>query len=229
MQVVDHFRVHFTEGLWKPGDTLPSLEVLQAELGVARVTLRDAVRVLSDEGLLLAERGKGTIVTEKARGHRPLKLETNFTRFTNALRLDLPDLTNITEADTTPTIAPSEGAAASAYKSLRRVHLRDGLRYCAIDLAIDQTVFQLAPDRFRKELALPVLTDIAADRLASARQKVRFGKCDTQTSQLLEYPTGEPVAFIRRVICDAEGVVVYCADVTYRADILEIDMDFFSG
>ncbi|WDR03901.1 winged helix-turn-helix domain-containing protein [Devosia algicola] len=91
MQVVDHFRQYLRAGVWAPNELLPSLDQLTHELGVARVTIRDAIKILADEGLLIAARGRGTIVTEKAKGHRPLKLETDLNRLSASLKHDKPE------------------------------------------------------------------------------------------------------------------------------------------
>ena len=41
---------------------LPSIEKLMEEFSVARVTVRQAVRLLSDEGLVSPHRGRGTSI-----------------------------------------------------------------------------------------------------------------------------------------------------------------------
>ena len=45
-----------------PGDKLPNEMELSQELGISRITLREAVRVLCTRGLLEVRRGKGTFV-----------------------------------------------------------------------------------------------------------------------------------------------------------------------
>ena len=49
-----------------PGDKLPNENELSNELGVSRATLREAIRILVNDGLLTVYRGKGTFVGEKA-------------------------------------------------------------------------------------------------------------------------------------------------------------------
>ncbi|MFH1081453.1 MAG: GntR family transcriptional regulator [Pseudomonadota bacterium] len=55
-------------GELKPGDQLPSEYELAKNLGVSRMTLREALRALEEEGLLARKQGVGTFV--KARSHR---------------------------------------------------------------------------------------------------------------------------------------------------------------
>ena len=64
------------EHLFAPGEKLPNEEALSKELGVSRVTLREAIRVLGVQGLVETKRGIGTFVTtnEKVFGSSLSKL-----------------------------------------------------------------------------------------------------------------------------------------------------------
>ena len=46
----------------KPGDKLPNELELAQQLGVSRATLREAIRILSAQGVLEVQRGKGTFI-----------------------------------------------------------------------------------------------------------------------------------------------------------------------
>lgn len=51
------------ENRFSPGDKLPNENDLAQELGVSRSTLREAVKILTTNGVLEIRRGKGTFVT----------------------------------------------------------------------------------------------------------------------------------------------------------------------
>ena len=53
------------ENRFSVGDKLPNENDLAAELGVSRSTLREAVKILTTNGILEIKRGKGTFVTSK--------------------------------------------------------------------------------------------------------------------------------------------------------------------
>ncbi|MUL82534.1 MULTISPECIES: FadR/GntR family transcriptional regulator [unclassified Mycolicibacterium] len=57
--VVDRIRRAVTLGVLLPGDRLPSERTLAEGMQVSRVTVREALRVLQGEGLLLTKRGSG--------------------------------------------------------------------------------------------------------------------------------------------------------------------------
>src|SRR5688572_28988734 len=50
----------------RPGGRLPSVRVLARQLGVAPLTVWNAVKALSNEGILSSNGGRGTFVTEDA-------------------------------------------------------------------------------------------------------------------------------------------------------------------
>lgn len=51
------------EGNYRPGEALPSQRDLSASYGVTLMTLRQALRLLSDEGLVVQQPGRGTFVS----------------------------------------------------------------------------------------------------------------------------------------------------------------------
>jgi GntR family transcriptional regulator len=51
------------EGEFEPGDQLPSETELASQIGISRATLREALRLLEDEGIIVRRQGVGTFVT----------------------------------------------------------------------------------------------------------------------------------------------------------------------
>lgn len=61
-QIADHLRAAIGQGRLAEGEQLPSEAQLMAHYGVARMTARNALRLLQDEGLITAEHGRGVYV-----------------------------------------------------------------------------------------------------------------------------------------------------------------------
>lgn len=53
------------EQVYQFGEKLPNENELSEKLGISRTTLREAIRILVSEGLLIVRRGKGTFVAEQ--------------------------------------------------------------------------------------------------------------------------------------------------------------------
>src|SRR5262244_4602360 len=61
-QIADHLRAAIAQGRLSAGDQLPSEAQMMTHYGVARMTARNALRLLQDEGLITAEHGRGVYV-----------------------------------------------------------------------------------------------------------------------------------------------------------------------
>ena len=225
-QVAEIFRQRIADGEWRQGEKLPSLDALITELGVARVTVREAIKLLRDDGLLKPERGRGTTVTAGIKARKPLRVETAIADLLDLYRNDKPEVAAIEDGPRRLGIAIEQGQLADFYQHLKRAHYRGGVRYCIISLYISQAIFKRAEKRFRTELALPVLFALPDIRIERAWQRVRIEKCDAETALELEYPLGDPIARIRRYLVDKEGELIYFADVRYRGDCIHFEMDF---
>lgn len=224
-QLAGLLRGRLARGQWRPGDRLPTLEDLMREFDVARVTVRQAVELLAREGLLSAQRGRGTFVTASPPRPRGLRLETTLKDLAEVYRHDRPQLTLIEEAAATPALEPGDGNPAARYRFMRRVHSREGAPYCVISIYLDDRVFRMAPARFRRETVIPVLLDLPRVKIARARQTLTVSSADVEVAGLVGIPVNAPVAEVRRVCVDPAGTVIYLGLVTYRGDFMRLEMD----
>ena len=224
-QLADLLRQRIARGVWTTGDRLPSLEELVREFDVARVTVRRAVETLARDGVLSPQPGRGTFVTAVPAQDRRLKLETSLRALADVYRNDKPKLTLIEEASAMAPLQAGEGQPAPRYHFMRRVHSTGDEAYCVISLYLDDRVFRMAPSRFRKETAIPVLLELPKVKIAKACQTVTISTADVEIAEHLGVPLYAPVALVRRIFSDAQGSVLYLAEVTYRGDCIRFEMD----
>lgn len=204
---------------------LPPIDALMEEFSVARITVRQAIGLLREEGLVSPERGRGTLVHKLPEEHRQLRVHTTLSGLVEMYRYDLPVLTNLEETQTSPDLLDGDGKSAGHYVHMRRVHARDQSRYCVISLYIAESIFLKAADAFRTKAALPVLCELPGIEVGRARQTMRIAKADAEIASLLGLPVGDPTAEVRRVLCAPDDTVIYVADVIYRGDYIHLDMD----
>ncbi len=76
-QIVDYVREKICSGEYKPGQLLPSEAGFCEEFGVSRITVRNAIQLLVDEGLVTKHHGKGSFVTDRA-DHRSREMFHTF-------------------------------------------------------------------------------------------------------------------------------------------------------
>lgn len=65
LQVIDHIKQDIEQGKYKEKEKLPSEFDLAKSLGVSRATLREALRVLEEENVIVRRHGVGTFVNTK--------------------------------------------------------------------------------------------------------------------------------------------------------------------
>ena len=65
IRIHNHIKEEIEDGKWQVGDRIPAERDLAEEFGVSRMTLRQAVQTLVDEGILERRVGAGTFVARK--------------------------------------------------------------------------------------------------------------------------------------------------------------------
>src|SRR6185437_5034196 len=66
IQVASVMRRRIETNQWMPGQKISTLVELEREFEVARVTIRQAIDILRQEGLLHSQQGRGTFVADKS-------------------------------------------------------------------------------------------------------------------------------------------------------------------
>ncbi|MBL0388448.1 GntR family transcriptional regulator [Tumebacillus sp. ITR2] len=66
MLVIDRVKELMSQGEWSPGTRLPSEFELAKLFGVSRATLREALRVLEEEGVVVRRHGVGTFLADRS-------------------------------------------------------------------------------------------------------------------------------------------------------------------
>ncbi|MGE0313154.1 MAG: GntR family transcriptional regulator [Lautropia sp.] len=225
VQLADVMRERIVKGVWPIDVRIPTLPALATEFGVAAITVRQAVQLLKNEGLLSPEQGRGTFVRRKPETHPRMKVETSLRRLAELYRELAPRVVPLAEGAATPRLDADDGVAAPAYRFLRRVHASERQFTSVISAYLDERVFAQAPDRFRSELIIPVLMDLASVRIGSARQILTIASAGSESANALGVSLHAPVAELRRVVCDPDGTVIYLGELTYRGDFIRVEMD----
>lgn len=227
-QVADVVRQRIVKGIWDIGTQIPSLTELAAEFDVALITVRQAVALLAQEGLVRAQRGRGTHVVGRPPVHPRIRIETSLASLAEVYRANPPGLRLLEEGESMPVLHPDEGRPAARYHYIRRVHVSQRLANSVISLWLDDGIFRLSPRRFRKELIIPALLDLAGDRIAQATQTLTVSTAGPEVAQALAISENAPVAEVRRVVCDHAGTVLYVCDIVYRSDYVKLEVNLLA-
>jgi GntR family transcriptional regulator len=84
LQIHDQLKAEIAKGVWKVGDRLPPERELSVKFGVSRMTLRQAIQTLADEGIIERKIGSGTYVARK-KVQEKMSGTTSFTEIMESL------------------------------------------------------------------------------------------------------------------------------------------------
>lgn len=228
IQVASVMRRRIETKQWQPGEKIPTLVELEREFQVARVTVRQAVDILREEGLLRSQQGRGTFAAEKSVDRHWFKLATTWDVLVETIKHNVVKRIKVDNAPQLPTLRDGEGEPADSYVFLRSVQHKDAKPYGIVNLYLANTLYKRAPDVFRQQPALPVIADWKDINIQHAHQTVVIGSADPTTSDLLQIALGAPTAECRCVLIDRENVAIYVADITYRSDAIQLHIDLLA-
>lgn len=218
-EVAEVLRHQIMSGDLPPGARLPALRELTEELGVARMTVVQAMNTLEDEGLIEKFAGRGTFVRE-------VELPDRHTLHMKAELSQIHAMVEQLEVSVQKGDATLEvGEDGRFYRCMRRIHARDGAPFCQVDIRLLNDIFELAQDRFMQEIVVTVLKDIGVT-VAKASQKITIAYADFSLAQSLGVKVNSAVFRVRRNFADKDGRLIYSADLIYPGDQLELEIDF---
>lgn len=224
VQVASALRRRIQEGHWRVGDKIATLEELENEYSVARVTVRQAIELLQDEGLLKSHQGKGTFVMRLLDNDRWLHLATDWESLIDSIRANVPHFLDV-DAPQEPNIDLEDGRAADAYVFFRSVQLRGSEPYALASVYVAKHIHDRDPAAFRKRVALAVVSEMKGLKISRAHQNLCIGAADIETAIHLKLPLNAPTAEAHCVVTDADGVVIYSGDIVYRGDRVKLNIE----
>ncbi len=194
LQVASVMRQRINSGYWAEGEQISTLEELEEEFSLARVTIRQAIELLRAEGLLQAQQGRGTFVSGRPVNNRWLNLATDFDSLVESIRNNVLKRVFIQRDAEPPVLIPGEGNPANAYTFFRSVQFNSGKPFSVVNLHLDQRLFLRDSKRFTRSAALPKIVEMEDVVITHAYQRFTIGVADPETADLLEIGLGEPTA-----------------------------------
>ncbi|MCU0886975.1 MAG: GntR family transcriptional regulator [Rubritepida sp.] len=230
LQVADVLRRRLREGAWPVGAMLPTETDLCADFAVSRHTVREALRLLAEDGLVARRQGSGTTVLSPTPPERFVQDISSMSEL-----LQYPEETRLTvlrarefsaDADAARRLDCAEGERWLRVEAIRRTRVTSA-PLCSTTLtirpehaaALDDVgvqpgpVYALIERRFGVSAAA-IEVDIEAINITAAQ------------ADMLEVEPGAPALLIRRRYRDAKGRVFELSEsahpaprFTYRATL----------
>jgi GntR family transcriptional regulator len=229
LQVASVMRQRINSARWVEGERISTLEELEEEFGVARVTIRQAIELLRVEGLLRAQQGRGTFVSGRPPNNRWFNLATDFDSLLESIRNNVLKHVFIQRDTEPPELVPGEGKPAKAYTFLRSVQFNSGKPFSVVNLHLDQELFLRDSKQFTRSAALPKIVEMEDVVITHAYQTFTIGVADPEIADLLEIGLGEPTADCHLTVIDDKGVAIYVADIHYLKNCFVLRNDLLKG
>jgi GntR family transcriptional regulator len=225
VQLATLFRGRIRSGDWSLNAQIPTVDDLSAQYAVARATIRQALGLLEDEGLISRQRAKGTFVTHRPQSKLWCEVSSDLSGLLRAREGAVIELLSEERQVQARSAFEPSGKLAPAYRHLRRRHWRDTQPYLLADVYIDENLCARIPRAaFKSKPALQLISDIPGTKIVEACQTLTIGQADVATASLLQVPLNAPVAFVHRWAADKSGRVVLIADGIYRGDVVRLDV-----
>ena len=201
-----------------PHDPLPSERALMTTYGVSRMTVRRALGLLVEEGLVYRRRGSGTYVADPAMISKTLSL-TSFSEDVRERGMTPGALTQQVrrlpaEADVAADLGLSPGADVV---HLERVRTADGIPLCIEDVWL---AGDLVPEDFASGTVVSLydtLSDLGVEPQV-ASQTIRATVVNVDQAALLDVAPHSAAFSVSRVTYSADGRPIERAHSLYRAD-----------
>lgn len=227
LQVASVLRRRIRDGHWLVGDKIATLEELEREFNVARVTVRQAIDLLQGEGLVKSFQGRGTFVTKAVQNDRWMQLATDWESLIAPIRDHVPNVLP-SEPRPVPRIEDGDGTPAPAYVFLRSVQKRAGKPYAYARVHVAKHVYAKGPKQFSARVALAVLSEMKSLAIARAHQTVVVGAADIEAARHLGIALNAPTAEARCVVTDKKGVIIYIGEITYPGDYVRLNIELIA-
>jgi GntR family transcriptional regulator len=225
-QLAAILRDRIVTGIWKHGDDIPTLEQMVEEFAVARVTVRQAVQILAEEGLLSSQRGRRTYVTFQPPADDANPLYSSIGSVDSRTADYSITVLGRQEYDELPPQFARYGKPAGRYMRVRKLDNASGVPYSLSDNYVAIGVYRRFPAKAEHKVKLSRLVrDYARPPITDGIEAITVGSATYDEASHLQTTAGSPVARVTRAFLTADRTVIYLGVLVYRGDRFAIERD----
>jgi GntR family transcriptional regulator len=214
IQIRKSLQEDITNKIIVPGQKIPSEDELAARFGVSRMTVRQGISDLIDEGVLYRRHGVGTFV---ARPHIE-RDHSHLVSFAESAKEEGIDINiQVLIADILPaklkvarSLSISEGDLVVRVKSLRKV---ENVPITVHDAYVPYALFPKLLSEDLEAKHLWAVYESCGLRVKRAVQRVEAREADEEIAHLLEIDEGFPILYKERIVFLDDGTPIeftYC-------------------
>lgn len=211
IQVKKALQEHIDNGGWQPGDQLPGEPELCRMFDVSRTVIRQALKDMEYEGLILREKGRGTFVAKPKIDQSLVQKLTGF--FQDMVDRGYTPVTRVLKQE----VVPASPKVAARLKldpeaPVIEIHRLRGLHNEPFILDTTYLPYALCPQILSEDLSQQSLYALLEDKLgfviARGHRALEAVRANEYEARLLQIDEGDPLILLDSVVYLADGTPI---------------------
>jgi GntR family transcriptional regulator len=199
-QIQQYIREKIKKNEWLVGEAIPSERILSELFEVSRMTIRQAVQGLVDEGVLTRRRGSGTFISNE-KVEQPLKGVTSFTKLMELRGMKasskiisfLKRISSVIEAE------QLNIELNSNLLQIERIRLGDETPFAVETTVIPWTFSEGITEEDMHRSLYEYIENEKGLEIGEGSQSIEAISADNRIAELLDIPVGSPILLIEQV------------------------------
>ncbi|MFD2923268.1 phosphonate metabolism transcriptional regulator PhnF [Halobacillus naozhouensis] len=227
-QIEEDIKQRIADDDYRSGDMIPSERELSETYDVSRMTVRQAVTNMVNEGVLFREKGRGTFVADQ-KIEQPLQGMTSFTEDMRSRGMEASSRLLQFERVAAPFDVLRKlqlHEEAEVYK-IERIRYADQRPMAIETTFIPAAMFPGLDERVVQGSLYDYIEKSKQKRIGKASQMIEATIADEQQSSLLEVPAASAILHIERNSSLTDGTPFEVVKSSYRADRYKFISDIY--
>lgn len=225
IQIHNQIKKDIEAGVWAVGDRIPSERELASEFNVSRMTLRQAVQTLVEEGILERQVGAGTFVARK----KVQEKMTGVTSFTELMEEQgkKPSSRTVSYLVTTPSLSEMERLKLKDDEKvlrMERIRYADEVPIC---FEVATLPYSLVKDYERNQITTSLYRTLeeSGRKIGHAQQSVSAQVASERIAEYLNIKRGSAILRLRQITELGDGTPFEYVRTQYAGDKFEFYLE----
>ena len=225
IQIHNQIKKDIEAGVWSVGDRIPSERELALEFNVSRMTLRQAVQTLVEEGILERQVGAGTFVARK----KVQEKMTGVTSFTELMEEQgkKPSSRTVSYLVTTPSLSETERLKLKDDEKvlrMERIRYADEVPIC---FEVATLPYSLVKDYERSQITTSLYRTLeeSGREIGHAQQSVSAQVASERIAEYLNIKRGSAILRLRQITELGDGTPFEYVRTQYAGDKFEFYLE----
>ncbi len=214
------------DGIYAPGEILPSVQELAKEFSVSDITIKKAISSLVEEGYLERKRGVGTWVRKEMinKVKMPLSAPNFWDWFDDRDHIKDREfrVLSISTIPVNANVKSKLGVQPGKLSCLKRIMKVRGevvsyFTNCFYDTFLDPTLFE--PDRYNNQRFLKIAIENWKEEIVKVQQQVRVTVADLDLAKILMIGFGDALFHVENVYYGKNNNPLAITQMYHRGDV----------